>query len=137
MGLILDSSVLIQGERAGSSIPAILRQVRGRFGAQPLEISVITIAELTHGLYREKQRERAERRKVFIEAMTSLIPTHDLTTPIAAMVGRIEGEQAAIGIAIAFEDLVIGTTALLLDFAVITTNPKHFNLIPGLTVQTL
>jgi predicted nucleic acid-binding protein len=52
-------------------------------------------------------------------------------------VGRIEGEQAAIGNVIAFEDLVIGATALSLDFSVLTANQKHFALIPNLKVLTL
>jgi predicted nucleic acid-binding protein len=50
------------------------------------------------------------------------------------MLGRIEGQQATQGIAIAFEDLVIGVTALQLGFDVATLNVRHFQLIPGLKV---
>jgi predicted nucleic acid-binding protein len=49
---------------------------------------------------------------------------------------KIEGEQAAQGIAIAFEDLVIGATALHFGFDVATLNVKHFKLIPGLKIVT-
>jgi predicted nucleic acid-binding protein len=50
------------------------------------------------------------------------------------MIGRIEGQQAAQSIVIAFEDLAIGVTALQLGFDVATLNVRHFRLIPGLNV---
>jgi tRNA(fMet)-specific endonuclease VapC len=59
---------------------------------------------------------------------------HPLTTEIAELAGRIEGEQAARGVTIAFEDLLIGATALHLGFAVLTLNLRHFQMIPGLSV---
>jgi predicted nucleic acid-binding protein len=37
----------------------------------------------------------------------------------------------------AFEDLVIGATALYLGFGVATLNVEHFKLIPGLDIVTL
>jgi tRNA(fMet)-specific endonuclease VapC len=50
------------------------------------------------------------------------------------LAGRIEGEQAARGVSIAIEDLMIGATALYLGFDVATLNVKHFQAIPGLKV---
>ena len=51
--------------------------------------------------------------------------------------GKIEGEQASQGVSIAFEDLLIGSTALHLGYAVATLNVRHFQLIPGLLVVQL
>ena len=48
--------------------------------------------------------------------------------------GRIEGDRASIGVTIAFEDLVIGATALQLGFGVATRNVRHFEQIPALRV---
>lgn len=62
---------------------------------------------------------------------------HPVSLEIGRLAGRIEGEQAAQGIAIAFEDFVIGATALHLGFDVATHNMKHFKLIPGLNIVTL
>jgi len=56
---------------------------------------------------------------------------------IAQLAGQIEGEQAARGIRIGFEDLVIGATAMHLDFDVATLNVKHFEKIPGLRIVAL
>ena len=59
---------------------------------------------------------------------------YPVTLEIARLAGKIEGEQAARGISIAFEDLLIGTTALYLGYAVATLDVQHFRLIPGLAV---
>ena len=100
-------------------------------------ISVITIAELTHGIYRAASPERSRTRSEFVEAISDELTIHDLTPPLARLIGRIEGEQVALGNTIAFEDLVIGATALFLNFSILTANSKHFLRIPGLTVLTL
>jgi len=65
------------------------------------------------------------------------VPVYPLTIEIARTVGRIEGQQAAKGIAIAFQDLAIGVTALDLGFDVATLNVRHFQRIPGLNIVTL
>jgi predicted nucleic acid-binding protein len=48
--------------------------------------------------------------------------------------GKIDGEQTAIGMIIPITDLLIGATALSLGFSVLTSNARHFQLIPGLSV---
>jgi len=62
---------------------------------------------------------------------------YPLTFEIAELAGRIEGEQAARGIVIPLQDLLIGVTALSVGYAVATGNTKHFQLIPGLRIVTL
>lgn len=61
---------------------------------------------------------------------------HPVSLGIAQLAGRIEGEQAARGIPIAIEDLIIGATALYLGFDVATLNVRHFRAIPGLNLVT-
>ncbi|MBI1896596.1 MAG: hypothetical protein HYS04_08685 [Acidobacteria bacterium] len=48
------------------------------------------------------------------------MPVHPVTVETATLAGRIEGDQAAQGVTIAFEDLLIAATALQLDFGVVT-----------------
>jgi len=62
------------------------------------------------------------------------VPVYPVTRDIAWLVGRLEGQQEAKGIQYAFEDLVIGATALHLGYAVMTLNARHFQRIPGLAV---
>jgi predicted nucleic acid-binding protein len=62
---------------------------------------------------------------------------HPVTVETAKLAGRIEGDQAARGVAIAFEDLLIAATALQLGFGVATGNVRHFEVVPGLKTVKL
>lgn len=137
MGLILDTSILIASERNGGSIEHILRQARVAQGETDIALSAISVVELTHGIYRARTDVDRERRRLFAEGAFHDLVVHPVTVEIAQLAGKIEGEQAAQGVAIAFEDLVIGATALHLGFDVATLNVRHFQLIPGLKVITL
>ena len=70
----------------------------------------------------------------FCEELRRDMVVHPVIIEIAEFAGRIEGEQAARGVSIAFEDLLIGTTALHLGYAVATLNVRDFQKIPGLSV---
>jgi len=134
MGLILDSTYLIAAERQGKSVLQILEQVETAFGAADIGIAVIAVAELVHGAYRAQNEARKQRRLMFIDRLCTDIPVYPVTLGIARVVGRLEGELAAQGVSIAFEDLAIGATALALGFEVATANLRHFQSIPGLKV---
>ena len=56
MGLILDTSILIQSERRGEGIEDIFRRVRDAHGEIDVALSAISAVELTHGVYRAKER---------------------------------------------------------------------------------
>lgn len=135
--MILDTSILISSERRGGSIEDILRQARAAYGETDIALSAVSVVELTHGIYRARTEADRERRRVFAEGAFNDLIVHPVSLEIAQLAGRIEGEQAAKGITIAFEDLVIGATALHLGFDVATLNVRHFQLIPGLNVVTL
>jgi tRNA(fMet)-specific endonuclease VapC len=134
VGLILDSSVVMAAERRGHTVLEILEQIKASYGEIDIGLSVVTVAELIHGAYRAKADEVKRRRLAFIDRLCSDVPIHPVTVELARIVGRIEGEQAAKGIAIPFEDLVIGATALHLGFDLVTLNIRHFQLIPSLKV---
>lgn len=134
MGLILDTSILIAGERRGESARQILQRLRAALGETEAALSAISVVELTHGIYRAKSDSDRTRRRAFTEGVFEDMLVHPVTLEIAQLAGRIEGEQAAIGNMIAFEDLVIGATALHFGFDVASHNVRHFQRIPGLSV---
>ena len=134
MGLILDSSVVIAGERRGHSVRQILEQFRAGNGEIGIGLSVVTIVELTHGIQRAGTEERRRRRQAFVDELIRDVLVHPVTIETAKLAGRIEGDQAAQGVTIAFEDLLIAATALQLGFGVVTGNVRHFEQIPGLLV---
>jgi tRNA(fMet)-specific endonuclease VapC len=100
-------------------------------------LSVVTIAELVHGAYRAKTQEQRDRRLEFIERLASDVPMYPVTLEIARLAGRIEGQEGAKGVQLAFEDLLIGVTALQLGYSIATLNVRDFQRIPGLLVVKL
>lgn len=134
MGLILDSSVVVAAERRGHNVQQILEQIRSTYGEIDVALSVVTVAELVHGAYRAKADSDRMRRLAFIEELCLDVPVHPVTLEIDRNIGRIEGQQAARGITLAFEDLAIGVTALELGFGLVSLNVRHFQMIPGLSI---
>jgi tRNA(fMet)-specific endonuclease VapC len=134
MGIVLDTSVLIASERRAEGVSTVLQRVRAIHGEQNAAFSVVTLVELTHGIYRARSDADRARRRVFAEELRRDMVVLPVTAEIAELAGRVEGEQAVRGISIAFEDLLIGATALHIGFAVVTLNLRHFQLIPGLLV---
>jgi tRNA(fMet)-specific endonuclease VapC len=137
LGLILDTSILIESERRGQGVEDILRSMRDVHGEIDVALSAVSAVELTHGIYRARSEADRDRRRVFVEGVFQDLIVHPLTLQIAQLAGRIEGEQAARGISIAIEDLIIGATALHLGFDVVTRNLRHFQTIPSLNVLSL
>jgi predicted nucleic acid-binding protein len=67
----------------------------------------------------------------------SLVPVHPVTNHTGWLTGQIEGEEAAKGNILPFNDLMIPVTAIEQGYAVLTRNLRHFQKIPGLTVVSL
>lgn len=137
MGVILDSSILIAGERRRDSLAEVLERVEAVCGKTAAALSAVTAMELTHGIYRAKTDADRKRREVFVEELFQCVAVHPLTLGVARLAGRIHGEQMDRGVAIDFPDLIIGATALYIGFSVATLNIRHFQAIPDLTVVTL
>jgi tRNA(fMet)-specific endonuclease VapC len=134
MGLVPDSSVLIAGERRNESVREILLHLRAKHGETDVGISTVSIVELTHGIYRAKTDIHHLRRQAFTEEVCRDVVVYPVTLEIAKRAGQIEAEQMVRGISIAFQDLLIGCTALELNYSIVTLNSRHFEPIPGLHV---
>jgi len=137
LGLILDTCILIETERRGDGLEDILGRVRAVHGETDIALAAVSAVELTHGIYRATTEAIRFRRRAFVEGALHDLIVHPLTAEIAQLAGRVEGEQAAKGNTLAFEDLLIGATALYLGFGVATLNVRHFQAIPGLEVVTM
>jgi tRNA(fMet)-specific endonuclease VapC len=98
LGLILDSSVFIAGERRGETVRQIISRVWTAFGNVECALSVISALELPHGIYRAKSDVDRMRRRAFTDDVLLTMVVHPVSLAIAQLAGRIEGEQAAMGI---------------------------------------
>jgi tRNA(fMet)-specific endonuclease VapC len=136
-GLVLDSSVLIAAERRKLTAFKTIQQVRQTIGETPLVLSVVTVAEIGHGIYRANTQEIRELRRSFLDDLKNTIPIYPVTTATAEIIARIGGEQAAQGINLPLADLIIGACALELGYALGTSNTRDFKRIPGVTLISL
>lgn len=135
MGVVLDSSVLMQGERRGLSVAEILGWLRSELGDEELAIAAMTAAELVHGVWRASGPEVRARREEFVEEVFLRIPVRPMTLRVARIAGQIDAQARLKGVTIPTADLLIGATALELGFAAATANPRHFRMIPHLKVR--
>lgn len=123
MGVLIDSSILVESERAGQG-PHLLLDL-------PAAVSVVTIAELLHGARRADTPERRARREAFVETVTALLPVVDFDLPVARRYASLWAETAAQGTPVGPHDLMIAATAQLLDWPVWTRNRRDFRRIQG------
>lgn len=137
MGLVLDSSVLIAAERKGLTASATIRGIREVVGEVPIVLCSLTVAELGHGIYRADTPPRARMRRQFLDEEKAHVPIHSITESTAEVIARVGGEQAARGVNLPMSDLIIGSCALELGYAIGTHNLRDFNRIPGLNVIRL
>jgi predicted nucleic acid-binding protein len=79
MGLILDSTVLIQAERKGLNARQALTLVMEKLGSSEVGISVVTTLELAHGIARADTAERRAKRQGFLDELLRAVPVHPVT----------------------------------------------------------
>ncbi len=133
MGVLLDTSVPIKAQRQRLTETAMLVEIRDIIGSQELGTSSIVLTELLVGAYCGSVDAKI-RRQEFIAELKRDMRVYPYTLDVAELAGRIGGEQAALGQTIPPIDLMIGATALSLNFSILTANVRHFRMIPGLTV---
>ena len=133
MGIILDTSLLIQAERGRFDID---RFIGGR-EEEPFGLSVITVAELLHGVHRADSSKRRLKRSAYVEKVIELFPVYPFDILTARIYADIWANLRRKGLQIGAHDLMIGSTALALGFSVATFDRRHFERIEGLKIEIL
>ena len=133
MGVILDSSILIESERGRLDMAAF---IAGRED-EPFGISVISVSELLHGVHRADSSKRRLKRSAFVEKVIELFPIYSFEIAAARIYAEIWADLLQKGSRIGSHDLMIGATAISLGYSVATLNRRHFERIDGLTVELL
>jgi len=129
MAIVLDTDVIIQGERGTFDLPAWLE-------SQPndrCEIAAITIAELWHGVERSSGTHRLKREQ-YLRDICAGLPIIPYTDATALEHARIWADLESSGTMIGFYDLIVAATALERGSAVATFNRRHFARVRGLNV---
>ena len=129
MAIILDTDVLVQGERGTFDLEDWL-------ASRPkveFEVAGITVAELWHGVERATGAHRAARER-YVRAVLETFPIIPYTEQTAFVHARIWAELEAAGKMIGFYHLIVGATALERSSQVATFNKRHFAQIKDLEV---
>ncbi len=134
MGLVLDTDVLIAVEREGKPVSELLEELQQRHGDAEVVLSVISVVELEHGVFRARTPEQAQRRRTYLDTVFQAVPVEPLTSDIARIAAKTDAEAKLDGRAIPFSDLLIGATALYFNYSIVTRNQRHFGMIPGLRI---
>ena len=137
LGIILDSSVVIDAERQHLNVAPFLIQTRQGAGDIEIALCSITVAELAHGIHRAANSDRRDRRRAFLDGLKAAVPVYPIGDDTAELVGKIGAESAATGVSIPFDDLLIAACAMERGYAVATRNLRHFQKITGLTLLSL
>jgi len=137
LGVVLDSSVVIEAEGRHLNVAQFLKQIILKTGEMEVVLCSITVAELVHGIHRADTPERRERRRAFLDELKAVVPVYPITDSTAELVGKISAESSATGVTIPFDDLLIGACALERGYAVATRNVRHFQKIRGLNLISL
>jgi predicted nucleic acid-binding protein len=137
MGLVLDSGVLIAAERDAKPVSKLLTTLEQEHGETEIVLSSITVIELEHGLHRAQTADQLRKRREYLDTVFAAIPVESFTREMAQVAAKIDAEARKVGRTIPFADLLIGTTALHFGYVVGTMNLRHFQLIPGLSINQL
>jgi tRNA(fMet)-specific endonuclease VapC len=134
MGLLLDSCVVVASERQALPLSARLDRLQRQHNGTEIVLSAISVVELEHAIHRAQSPQQAFKRPIYLDTVFAAIPVEPFTREIGRVVAKIDAEARINGIVIPFADLLIGGTALNMSYALVTSNVRHFNQIPGLIV---
>ena len=124
---LLDTGWIIRHLRGTKSYTQTLH----RLGMQNLAISLVSLAELYEGVYRADDSETAEQAVLTFFSDKILLP---ITPDICRLFGQHRTDLRRRNLLIGDLDLLIAATCLYHHLTLLTTNPRHFQRIPGLTV---
>ena len=131
MGVILDSSEIIALERNRGVVESL---VAGRED-EPFGISVVTVAELLHGVERADTEAWKIRRQACVEKVIEVIPVLPFDMGAARIYAKIWASIVQRSFTVGAHDLIIAATAISMDYTVITSNRRDFEKIEGLRLE--
>jgi tRNA(fMet)-specific endonuclease VapC len=133
MGILFDTSIFIGIEREQTSIDSL---IEGR-EEETMGISVITVAELLHGIHRATSNKHRLQREAFVERIMEIFPAYPFDMQVARLYAEMWARLAKKGENIGAHDLIIAATAVSLGFEVVTLNRRDFDKINGITIHSL
>jgi predicted nucleic acid-binding protein len=129
---LIDSTVFIEAERQQLPVASVLDRFEPD---EELGIAAVTVAELLLGIHLSAPSPARDFRRDFIEDVIASVTVLDFDLEVARQYAEVWAGLRLAGYLIAPHDLMIGSTALVHGFAVLTHNVRDFARVPGLTVR--
>jgi predicted nucleic acid-binding protein len=130
MAALIDSSVLIAGERGQLELEEFLKE----HGETELALAAVSASELLHGIHRLRASAREIRAEAWVEAILASLPVLPFDIACARAHARLGAELARKGVTVGGHDLMIGATALAHGCSVLTRDRRSFPKVPELDV---
>jgi len=128
MGYLIDTNTMIYSIK---NIAKVNDKFRENLGS-PKAISIITYAELYYGA---KKSAIPEKNMAIVRKSTELFPIIEITRPVIETFADIKVYLSKKGLIVPDFDILIGATALTMNYTLITNDLNHFQRIPGLKVE--
>lgn len=123
MGIVFDTSYLIDLERQASKLPE----------GEEAAVAAITVSDLLHGVLRADAAHRAAR-QARVEAILSAVEVVPFDDRIARVHADLWAGLEKAGRPLGAHDLQIAATALSLGWPLATLDERAFGPIPGLSL---
>ncbi len=131
MGILIDSSILIGFERRKLDLEA---KILGREDEE-FFLSVITVSELLHGVWRAKDIPIRSRRTAFVEGVLKQFPIISIDPSIARIHAQIWSGLESKGIMIGLHDSWLAATCLVHGLTLVTANVREFTKVKSLRME--
>jgi len=125
---LLDTDTLIY---ALKGVPAVVRNFEAH-AADPKALSVVSYGELVYGAIKSAHSAENLAR---VRRTAELFPVIDVSRAVMDTFGALKADLESRGKKVDDFDLVVASTALMLNYRLVTNNEKHFRPIPGLAVE--
>lgn len=128
---MIDASILIGVERGHLDIT---HRIKGR-EQEEFFISVITVSELLHGVWRAKDTKIKTRRSAFVEAILERFPIFPIDLVTARTHAQLWADLEERGVPIGPHDTWISAVCIAHGYTLVTLNTEEFKRVPGLVVE--
>lgn len=132
MGLLIDSSVLIEAERGRLDLAS---RIRGHAGEEAF-ISAVSVSEILFGVYRAADPAMRNRRAAVTEALLAHFEVLGIDVAVARVHAQLKADLAVRGTPVGPHDLWLAATCLLHGLTMVTANVREFRRVPGLVVES-
>ena len=121
---MIDTDILIYSLKGNEIVNNNFR----RYAEEPKAVSIITIGELLYGAYKSvKKIENLAK----VNSLSGIFPVIDVNRTIMDTFAHLKADLSVDGIRVDDFDLLIGATALSMNYTVVTNNEKHYLKIPA------